>query len=228
MLTTHQITAVVLGILLPMILLIGFTYASALEKGKVLGAADGYQAGLRRQSEHVDALQADIGTLNTRLTNMSEALANAKEGHELNRRHLLAVLEHTGAVQDEALRMLPRVLTDTDLAHLSQARGMIAGEANRFRKTGSTKANRAHVIEQHLVAIHARATASDWRHPDTDLIEWLDSAASVHADEEHGELRFPLAGNCVGYPHVRDMIRTAQQQDEECLQNHQASLEAVA
>lgn len=232
MLTNQQITALVLGILLPIILLCMTAHTLGLRKGlrqaKLVEFDKGYQSGLAKQSQHVAALQADIGTLNTRLTSMSEALANSKEGHDLTNRQLAEFMHHTMNVQFEADRMQPRVLTDADLAHLHQAVGMIAAEATRFRKTGSTKVNRAHAIEQHLAAIHARASASDWRHPDTELIEWLDVAAAVHADEEHGELRFPLSTNYVGYAHIRNMLHDAKQQDEETARNHQASLEAAA
>lgn len=232
MLTNQQITALVLGILLPMILLCITVHAFGVRKGlkqaTLIQFDKGYQAGLYRQSQHVEALQADIGTLNTRLTTMSDALTRSKEGRELTRQQLADALDYCGTIQGEAEKMQPRVLTDADLAYLHQAIGMIAAEATRFRKTGSSKVNRALVLEQQLAAIHARASAAGWRHPDTELIDWLDVAAAVHADEEHGELRFPLAPNYVGYPHIRDMLHDAKQQDQETARNHQVSLEAAA
>ncbi|MEZ1745657.1 MULTISPECIES: hypothetical protein [Pseudomonas] len=232
MLTNQQITALVLGILLPMILLCITAHTCGLRKGlkqaKLVEFDRGYQAGLAKQSQHLLALQGDIGTLNTRLTNMSAALTYSKEGHELTRQQLADALDYCGAIQGAAEKMQPRVLTDADLPYLHQAIGLIAAEATRFRKTGSSKVNRAHVLEQQLAAIHARASAADWRHPDTELIDWLDVAAAVHADEEHGELRFPLAPNYVGYPHIRDMLHDAKQQDQETARNHQVSLEAAA
>lgn len=231
-LTTHQITTLVLGILLPMVLLLAAAYAGGNRQGRLLAAAaeytNGYEAGKEEQAELVAALQEDIGTLNSRMRLMSATLAHTKEGHELSQKHLAGALEYCAALQDEAEQLMPRALNDDDLTHLGKALALLASEAKRIQKTGSNKVNRAQLVHQHLSALHARATASDWRHPDTELIEWLEVAASVHADEEHGELRFPLFANRTGYAHVRDMIRDAQQQDEATQRNHQASLEAAA
>lgn len=79
MLTNHQITALVLGILLPMILLLIGAYACGINKGKLLTEAavygKGYAAGLAEQAEHVEALHNDIGML--------------RESHRLDREGLM-------------------------------------------------------------------------------------------------------------------------------------------
>ena len=230
-LTTHQITTLVLGILLPMVLLLAAAYAGGNRQGRLLAAAaeytNGYEAGKEEQAELVAALQEDIGTLNSRMRLMSATLAHTKEGHELSQKHLAGALEYCAALQDEAEQLMPRALNDDDLTHLGKALALLASEAKRIQKTGSNKVNRAQLVHQHLSALHARATASDWRHPDTELIEWLDRAATVHTELEYAELRFLLAGKPEGYDHIRDLFRHAMEQDAEIEQNHQAALEAA-
>lgn len=66
------------------------------------------------------------------------------------------------------------------------------------------------------------------RHPDTELIEWLDREASFNADFECAELRFMVTTNPEGHAHVRDAIRRAMRQAEEIEQGHQETLEASA
>lgn len=77
MLTNHQITALVLGVLLPMILLLLVAYACGINKGKLLTEAvefsKGYQAGLAKQSEHIAALHSDIEHLHQANQAMLEA-----------------------------------------------------------------------------------------------------------------------------------------------------------
>lgn len=219
MLTNQQITALVLGILLPMILLIGTAYARGVSKG-MLDAADikfdkGYQAGLSKQSQHIESLQGDIGTLNTRLTNMSEALANSKEGHELTREQLAQATNYCAAIQREAALMQPRVLTDSDLDHLRLAACALAGEARRFQKSGSNKVNQALVAQRGLLTLRERAISSTWLHPDTERLDWLEEHATGSGDFETFTLTFSLGDHFLGADTFRQVIDDAREYQEE-------------
>lgn len=67
------------------------------------------------------------------------------------------------------------------------------------------------------------------RHPDTELIEWLDEAAATYyVDQGAAEVRFPINPAPEGYDHLRDLLRAAMQQDLDLTQHHQATLEASA
>lgn len=231
-LTPHQITTLVLGILLPMALLLAAAYAGGNRQGRLLAAAaeytNGYEAGKEEQTKLMATLREHIGQLNSQLALMSTTLAHTKEGYELSQKHLNGALEYCAALQDEAELLMARALNDDDLTHLHKALALLSSEAKRIQKTGSNKVNRAQLVHQHLASLHSRASASDWRHPDTELIEWLDRAATVHTELEYAELRFLLAGKPEGYDHIRDMLRHAMEQDAEIEQNHQAALEAAA
>lgn len=142
MLTNHQITAFIVGILLPMTLFLA--RSSGKTFGRALGEADGfdrgYQAGLREQSEYIAALQEDIG----RHIRANQAQAAA---HQLERDTIIQDADDRIAIY--ARRAAPA--TAADLITLDKAAQTLQLAARSWRALSAhSSANKA---EEHLAKL---------------------------------------------------------------------------
>lgn len=169
MLTTHQITALVLGILLPMALLIGAAHARGTRQGRLLAAAteyvNGYEAAQAEQSEHITALQDDIGTLNQRVTVLAAALDHEQAEHQAVKRALAAAvedysqaLELNDHISEELRHYCTLLLTHEEQLSIARATSILQREAKRLAKTGTNKTNHAAEASAALTGILQRRT----------------------------------------------------------------------
>ncbi|MDF3842697.1 hypothetical protein P3W55_13355 [Pseudomonas citronellolis] len=171
MLTNHQITALVLGILLPMALLISAAYARGTRQGRLLAAAteyvNGYEAAQAEQSEHITALQDDIGTLNQRVTVLAAALDHEQAEHQAAKRALAAAGEDYSQILDlndhlgeELGHCRTLLLTDEEQHSIARAASILQREAKRLAKTGTNKTNHAADAQADLAEILRRRVQS--------------------------------------------------------------------
>lgn len=120
-------------------------------------------------------------------------------------------------------------LTEEDRATLHGIAGKLTLAAGTFAgMRAHDHARLARAFASYATDLANRPATAQHRHPDTELIEWLDREATVHTELEYGELRFLLAGKPEGYNHIRDLLRDAMEQSTEIEQNHQVTLEASA
>ncbi|WP_416311142.1 hypothetical protein [Pseudomonas sp. W03] len=120
-------------------------------------------------------------------------------------------------------------LTEEDRTTLHGIAGKLTLAADTFAgMRAHDHARLARAFAAYATDLANRPAPTQHRHPDTELIEWLDREATAHTELEYGELRFLLAGKPEGYNHIRDLLRDAMEQSNEIEQNHQVTLEASA
>lgn len=120
-------------------------------------------------------------------------------------------------------------LTEEDRATLHGIAAKLTIAANTFAGVRAhDHARLARSFAAYATEMANRPAPALQRHPDTELIEWLDREASFNADFECAELRFMVTTSPEGHDHIRDVIRRAMNQAEEIEQGHQATLEASA
>jgi len=121
-------------------------------------------------------------------------------------------------------------LTEEDRATLHAIAGKLTLAANTFAgMRAHDHARLARSFAAYATEMANRPAPVLQRHPDSELIEWLDQAgATYYVDDSAAEVRFPINPAAEGYDHLRDLLRAAMQQDLDLMQHHQATLEASA
>ncbi|MEJ0210502.1 hypothetical protein RBH62_24660 [Pseudomonas aeruginosa] len=110
-----------------------------------------YLRGITVEREHTRALQADIATLNQRITEQANTIHQqcdqARHDDEAIRQAL-----------DDYQVLAALALTDSELEAIRNACRLLNGHARRFAKTGTNKRNADEAAQQQLAAIlHRRA-----------------------------------------------------------------------
>lgn len=211
-------------ILLTIILALIGLYCSVYSRGVADGTDSGYKGGY---SAGKSSGAAESATIIRTTRADAEQLRHLRE---IERREYRTALEAIMLDCDQRICIFARranPFTTDDQVVLLAITNKLQLAASTFdglhspdhaRLARSLQTHALNMAERLRIALtYSAETPARFEHPDTELIEWLDKEASYNADEEHGELRFPVTSPHTGFEHVRDLLRLAirQQQTQE-------------
>ncbi|MDH4873043.1 hypothetical protein [Pseudomonas sp. BN515] len=228
-LTTQQLIYVLFALGLTAAALIGLAYCAGLRTGCSAGEKQGREASAKCWRPMLTDSRGELAEALQRLDAREREIRALRINVEQETSDHQAFEQQ---LQQELAAARTFALTWDDQQTLIKAARQLGVAAQQFARTGSTKANHAALHRDALSALAAKVQAAidgGHVHPDTELIEWLDRAASVYGHgEEYVQMNFQLAADPTGYNHIRDVLKLAKQQDEEIDQNHAATLQEAA
>ncbi|EKY4111609.1 TPA: hypothetical protein ACJYC6_002013 [Pseudomonas aeruginosa] len=113
-----------------------------------------YLRGITVEREHTRALQADIATLNQRITEQANTIHQQCDQARHDDEAIMQAL-------DDHQVLAALALTDSELDAIRNACRLLNGHARRFAKTGTTKRNADAEAQQQLAAILQRLAITD-------------------------------------------------------------------
>lgn len=233
-LTNPQLYAL-FAIAISMIVLGGIAYCLGLKTGHAAGQEHMRATGLRDWKRRYQQLHDDKQAQGLDLAEAKRLLDCQTRELATLRRNIQAEAEEHGKVELGLLQRLAAAtpLTDEDQATMEAIAAKLELAASTFAGLGSgDHARFARQLQQYALNMAQRlkaAQANTKPHPDTELIEWLESDATVDFDLETATLRFQsFPGSEAGISSVRALLRQAKADSEEIDRNHTKCLEAAA
>lgn len=209
--------------------LLGFiTYRAGLSHGNEIGFERGRHMGAKPWRKIYSSLcekQAETAALlesrNRELSGLRLSIEAETDEHAEVERGLLQRLHAAAPMTDEDTATLQAIASKLELA------------GDTFASLNShDHARYARNLARHAHNMAARIQASlskTQQHPDSELIDFLETEASVEFDFETATLRFLSAPSKTGHvSSVRGLLRQAKADSDEITRNHATSLEAAA
>lgn len=203
---TTQQTYALFAIVVCLIILIGISYCAGLKTGS--RAAE--QKASTKAEEHAANYAVMLDDLrNSYATSIEQHQAQLDEVIQDADHRIAAYARRSNAFTAEDKTTLRAIANKLELAGNVFA-GMRADDHARFART--LQALALNMAERLRIALEQAPI--ELAHPDTQLIEWLDSYATYNGDDECGELRFPVNSPLEGFEHVRDVLTLAVKQQQ--------------